>query len=267
MRRAGESIERFVPRETCDTRMMQRHLAAYAFVVSRAPSAELVLDFGCGAGYGAAILVRHCGPTVGLDRDCRALLEAQRQYPGPLYLCADGLQPPVRSEAFDVIVISQVLEHFADPGAVCAQLARMCRPGGQVFVVVPNELTQAPGDTVTSDYHEQEFDPEALQALLGQHFRSVELLGSFAGPVMARREGADTRARQLVAGDRLGLRKLVPAGLRQWVLRHLRGSTPAHTPVTASHDLLECYDPAYYRISEGDLSEAIDLVAVCTVSA
>jgi len=203
---------------------------------------------------------------VGLDRDAHALRHARQAYAGPVgHVCGDALRLPFADRAFDVIVTSQVLEHFADPDGLCRELARTCRPAGRAYFVVPNALTQAPGQYGSSDYHEVEFDPAALRAVLDRHFTSVELRGCFAGKVMARHEGASIWARRSVAGDRLGLRRLLPAGARRWLLGVVRGSVAARGAAERADDLLGRYNRDFYQISEGDLAKAIDLVAVCGV--
>lgn len=260
-----ESYERLVPGETADEGMLQRHLAGYAFVAAQVAQADRILDCGCGMGYGAQLLTAHCGPTVGFDRELSALLAARQPYPAPHYLCGEALQLPFVTGAFDLIVVSQVLEHFAEPGRLCAELARVARPGARVFIMVPNALTQAPAASVISSYHAQEFGPQALRELLAAYFAECRLWGAFPGPLMARWEGADTWARRSVARDRLGLRRLVPAGVRAKLLGLLRGRRAAEVAAPLSGDLLPRYSPEYFCVGEGDLNEAADLVAECRV--
>ncbi|MCE5239128.1 class I SAM-dependent methyltransferase [bacterium] len=257
-------IERLIPGERGDEGLLQRHLAAYAFVVHEAPAVTLALDCGCGIGYGAHILARHCGPTVGLDRECEALREARRRYPGPLaHVCGDAQGLPFADGAFDLVVSSQVLEHAADPEAFCGELRRVCAPGGKAIIAVPNRLTQAPGEFLSSECHAREFGPDDLWDLLRRHFSALTPYGTFPGPRMARFESADTWARRSVARDRLGLRRLAPRGLRRWLLGRLRGPQQAVAPPALPTDLLTHHDCAYYVVTTGPLEEALDLVAVC----
>lgn len=259
-----ESFERLVPSEMGDEGMLQRHLAGYAFVVAQAPGATLALDFGCGAGYGTEILARHCGPAIGVDLDLAALRYAREHYPSPLaQVCADGLRLPFVSATFDLVVVSQVLEHFAEPALLCRELRRVCRPEAQVFVAVPNQLTQAPAGGAISAFHVQEFAPDTLTGLLSGFFSSVTLYGSYAGPAASRRETTDTWARKSVAKDRLGLRRMLPRGMRQALLRLLRGHLPEARLQGLDGDLLPLYNPQFYQVRQDDLHDAIDLLAVC----
>src|SRR3954447_17385 len=44
---------------------------------------------------------------------------------------------PIEEGTFDAVVCTQVLEHVADPGDVLAELFRVLRPGGRLYVTVP----------------------------------------------------------------------------------------------------------------------------------
>lgn len=44
---------------------------------------------------------------------------------------------PFGDAHFDVIICNAVLEHVADPDAVMREFARVCRPGGLLYLVVP----------------------------------------------------------------------------------------------------------------------------------
>lgn len=44
---------------------------------------------------------------------------------------------PFEDDHFDVVICNAVLEHVADPSAVMREFARVCRPGGLLYLVVP----------------------------------------------------------------------------------------------------------------------------------
>jgi SAM-dependent methyltransferase len=44
---------------------------------------------------------------------------------------------PFEDDYFDAIICNAVLEHVADPQAVMAEFARVCRPGGFLYLAVP----------------------------------------------------------------------------------------------------------------------------------
>ncbi len=55
---------------------------------------------------------------------------------------------PVEAEAFDAALLTQVLEHVPDPAAVLAEVRRVLKPGGSLFMTAPLnwELHEMPYD-------------------------------------------------------------------------------------------------------------------------
>jgi SAM-dependent methyltransferase len=53
-------------------------------------------------------------------------------------LCEDLFQSSLKSEAFDTVYSSGLIEHFDDTRAVVAEHLRLVKPGGRVVLIVPN---------------------------------------------------------------------------------------------------------------------------------
>lgn len=91
-----------------------------------------VLDVGGGPGYFASAF-RAAGATyLAVDASLGEL--SAREAPGPTTVLGSGLALPVRDDAVDVCYSSNVLEHVADPTGMLAEMLRVTRPGGTVFV-------------------------------------------------------------------------------------------------------------------------------------
>jgi SAM-dependent methyltransferase len=91
-----------------------------------------VLDVGGGPGYFADAF-RAAGATYwAVDSDLGEM--SGRGAPGPGTLLASGMALPVRDAAVDVSFSSNVLEHVPDPWLMAAELVRVTRPGGIVFL-------------------------------------------------------------------------------------------------------------------------------------
>ncbi len=52
-------------------------------------------------------------------------------------IVAPGDDPPVDEGSFDAVISTQVLEHVAEPGDVAAELFRVLRPDGRLYMTVP----------------------------------------------------------------------------------------------------------------------------------
>jgi SAM-dependent methyltransferase len=91
-----------------------------------------VLDVGGGPGYFADAF-RGAGATyVGLEPDAGELTARGEAEPGTLRASGEAL--PVRTGAVDVCYSSNVLEHVEHPWRMAAEMVRVTRPGGLVFI-------------------------------------------------------------------------------------------------------------------------------------
>jgi SAM-dependent methyltransferase len=110
--------------------------------VADLPPAARVLDAGAGELQYAHLFSNHRYVAVDL-----AIGDADWDY-SKLNCVADLAALPLGSATFDACVNIVTLEHVRDPAAVVAELARVLRPGGKLFVAVPQEweVHQAPHD-------------------------------------------------------------------------------------------------------------------------
>lgn len=89
-----------------------------------------VLDVGCGQKPYRALF--NCSEYVGLEVDTpsnRLNKKADQFY--------DGLTFPFEDEAFDTVIVSQVLEHVFNPDFFLRELNRILRPSGGMLLTVP----------------------------------------------------------------------------------------------------------------------------------
>jgi 2-polyprenyl-3-methyl-5-hydroxy-6-metoxy-1,4-benzoquinol methylase len=95
------------------------------------------LDLGTGVGGHLARIGAACDWVVGADVSITALRTAKSSAGRPV-LATDGARMPFGSESFSFVVCTEVLEHVEDPGAVFAEIARVLKRDGVVFVTTPN---------------------------------------------------------------------------------------------------------------------------------
>jgi ubiquinone/menaquinone biosynthesis C-methylase UbiE len=122
---------------------LRRTLTAARDAVRTGRTPLRALDFGCGSGN----LSRH---LLALDLEVTAadvspgFLDLVRsRYPSQrlaTHLMKDGDLSGLEDGSFDLIATYSVLHHIPDYLAACAELARLCRPGG--VIVIDHEATE-----------------------------------------------------------------------------------------------------------------------------
>jgi len=100
---------------------------------------SLLLDVGCGQGFASASLRdRGAQHVTGIEYDLAAAELARQQLDVVHQGDVGVILPALPSGQFDLILAYDVLEHLVDPYETLSGLRRICRPGGQLHVSVPN---------------------------------------------------------------------------------------------------------------------------------
>jgi SAM-dependent methyltransferase len=146
------------------------NLELAAFVAGLPPHLR-VLDAGAGECRYAPLFQRH--HYVALDS---AVGDAAWDY-SKLNLLGDLELLPLASASFDAAISIVTLEHAREPGRVMKETARVLRPGGKLFLVVPNqwEVHQAPHDF----FRFTRYGLEHLLSQSGFKVLKIEPIGGF----------------------------------------------------------------------------------------
>ncbi len=104
-----------------------------AFLARR--GAGLLLDVGCNEGRGLSAYRRNGFAVEGLDLNPVAARSARERGYTVHEVPMENFQP---ADAYDVVVLSNVLEHTLDPRRMLFDAARILKPGGEVWISCPN---------------------------------------------------------------------------------------------------------------------------------
>lgn len=97
------------------------------------------LDAGCGRGVLGNMLTRESNSHyTGIDISCVAISQGPESIDSTELICADIHDIPKPNNEYDVTLAIGVLEHCMDPIIAFGELVRVTKPGGLIFVSVPN---------------------------------------------------------------------------------------------------------------------------------
>jgi 2-polyprenyl-3-methyl-5-hydroxy-6-metoxy-1,4-benzoquinol methylase len=98
-----------------------------------------VLDVGCGAGPALRFLQARGQQAVGVDLVYYPLAAAQRLAPNAGLVQGDvGTSLSFADASFDLLLLSEIVEHLPDEQPLLRECLRVLRPGGRVVVTTPN---------------------------------------------------------------------------------------------------------------------------------
>ncbi|HID86776.1 MAG TPA: methyltransferase domain-containing protein [Anaerolineae bacterium] len=97
-----------------------------------------ILDVGCGVGIYIRALRALSDQVYGVELDLERAAEAAAIRPHVAVAPAEAL--PFPADAFDAVLLHEVLEHVEDDRQAMVEACRVARPGGRIVVFVPNRL-------------------------------------------------------------------------------------------------------------------------------
>jgi SAM-dependent methyltransferase len=243
--------ERTLPGIPDETYWYERHVVAYELAgeLVRDLGAPVVLDAGCGEGYGLRMLAEAgAARVIGVDLEAPVVAHIDATYaatdPRIEAHVAELLAIPLADDEVDLTVSFQVIEHLHDIPGYLRSLRRVTRPGGAVVIATPNRLTFTPGsDVPVNPFHTREFTAAELrEELRATGFEVVRLLGVHHGSRLQAIEATSGRPFTEL------LTATPPAGWPTWL-----------------REVVHQVDVSWFETRGTDLDASLDLVAICRV--
>lgn len=132
-----------------------------------------ILDIGSGTGAFAAEMKAAGWQATGIEPDPGARKVAREQF--DIFLSEMNLLKNLPAAAFDAITLWHVLEHVHDLHGYMDKIATLIKPGGRVFIAVPNytsgDATEWGAEWAAWDVprHLYHFSPQSMQQLAAGH--------------------------------------------------------------------------------------------------
>jgi SAM-dependent methyltransferase len=129
------------------------------------------LEIGCGNGAYLSYLKYHGWNVQGIDLSPHAAAAAKQRFDIEVFVGTLD-RAPLKSGSFDYVHLSHVLEHFFDPIDSLRNIFTLLRPGGRIYIEVPNAASF--GAKLNGEFwygwdaprHLFTFTPETLKASL-----------------------------------------------------------------------------------------------------
>ncbi|KAA6440363.1 class I SAM-dependent methyltransferase [Dyadobacter flavalbus] len=186
--------------------VFQRHVFAYKAAIKYLKG--LVIELGCGTGYGLEILSPYCDWIAGVDKY------------QPDYKCINSKSAVFRSylpqlnnigsNSFNTVICFQVIEHIEDDVLLLNEIHRILKPGGKVILTTPNKLMSL----TRNPHHIREYTPETMKELVASNFKIYDIKGVYGNSlVMQYFESNKINIRKFSRLDIFNLQYRLPAVL------------------------------------------------------
>lgn len=171
--------ERLVPELNKGQAFFYEHLVRYLFS-AQFTKGKIVLDAGCGVGYGSFIVSSKgsAKKVLGVDISKEAIVYAKQKYPrSNLTFVEDSLESltKVKDNSINIVLAFEVIEHLKDPEKFLETIKLKLKTNGLLLVSTPNKYTYPPGNP----YHFKEYFPNEFVELLKLNFCTVKIFHQF----------------------------------------------------------------------------------------
>ena len=99
------------------------------------------VDVGCSVGFTVEALHQRGATAIGVDIDVPGLAKARQRHGSEMhFVCTDSEALPWPDESLDLIVFNHIYEHVVDADKAMAELRRVLKPDGVMYLGLGNRL-------------------------------------------------------------------------------------------------------------------------------
>ena len=167
--------ERMIPGQVEDD-LYNEHLSRYLFA-KRFLKGKVVLDAGCGVGYGSYEARKTAKKIYGIDISKESIGYAKKKYRSKnvLFEVGDVKKLRFKDNAFDAILSFEVIEHLSRQDVYLNEMKRVLKKKGLFFVSTPNKIYYSKTRQEKNPFHVKEFNLKEFNGILSSHFKYVSI--------------------------------------------------------------------------------------------
>ena len=158
------------------------HLTRYKFVARILSKKDIVIEIGCGHGYGTYFLSKYCQKIVGIDIDSDIINQCKKEYGSKNldFKCLNILDTDItKFPKYDVVVCFEVIEHMNRKEAykLMEKLKDLKKDDGIIFLSTPRRIEDKFKTENRRKFHMHEYTYEELNEDLSKIFSRFIILG------------------------------------------------------------------------------------------
>ena len=179
---ASSNFEKYTTKNPMLKRLNRGFLGSLLMLADQAKPNN-VLDAGCGEGFVVEHLRKNLDcDLMGLDIEQKALKVATQKNPNTTFKEASVYEIPFESNSFDLVILSEVLEHLDHPEKALEEIKRVSNK--YILISVPHEPVWRAGNMARLKYlgsfgntpgHINHWTRRAFVGLISSHFDIIEL--------------------------------------------------------------------------------------------
>lgn len=234
------------------------HMARYHFTIPYITD-KIVLDAGCGSGYGAFFMVVNgAKKVVGVDISESTIKYAKKHFihDNLEFQIMDCTNLKFPEKCFDVVTSFEVIEHIPNYDIYLSEIKRVLALNGIAIFSTPNKKDTLEKKKPINPSHFKEFYPYEFKCILKKYFQNVELWGEST-------IGYDTWYSDPI-------KSCITKTLRSKLLYPLEYWSRSHIPSNIKNIIgRKIGYPGYkynYIISKKNIINSISIIAICTRS-
>ena len=161
------------------TQIRYEHMHRYA-IAHELCKGKRTLDYGCGEGYGTAILSKNASTVVGVDVDPKAIKHSKETYADfsdATFQRLENSLLPFPDGYFEFITCFEVIEHVKNQEEILSELSRVLSPTGTLLISTPNKAEYSDLNNYRNEFHVKEFYIDEFRTFLKNDFAHVSFLG------------------------------------------------------------------------------------------